>query len=372
MSSICFITTGDIKKIATAKRALGMANPLVELGWEVYIVMEDTEENRHRVSLECGDKVRIYFFHHGSVLQEIKEKNRIIDALNPDYIYVCAFVTRNAVGLGRKCIKIVEHSELQSGIPDVKGFKKLYAYLSEYFSIFYSDALVNASKYLQKTFKSRCNRLFRTAKPNFYHPYAYSESIIKVVEIDRNSDENSKYKNRKIFAFLGSITRNYGAFTVIQAVEKLKREYPEVLLVMYGKGRHYNEACEYVKSKKLENWILLPGYIEEENISKFFSLADYFVSPMNDTIQDWARCPSKLYMYLPYKKPIVTCKIGEPYEVLKDEGCYYVPSDSQNLCDTMRGLIESDKKEININPKLHSWKTRAKEFDIWIKQTFKK
>lgn len=37
---ICFITTGDIKNIATAKRALGLANPLADLGWEVSIIME--------------------------------------------------------------------------------------------------------------------------------------------------------------------------------------------------------------------------------------------------------------------------------------------------------------------------------------------
>lgn len=51
---ICSITTGDIKNIATAKRALGLANPLVDLGWDVSILMEDTEENRHRVSMMSG------------------------------------------------------------------------------------------------------------------------------------------------------------------------------------------------------------------------------------------------------------------------------------------------------------------------------
>lgn len=45
---ICFITTGDIKNIATAKRALGLANPLADLGWEVSIIMENCEENKHR------------------------------------------------------------------------------------------------------------------------------------------------------------------------------------------------------------------------------------------------------------------------------------------------------------------------------------
>ena len=48
------MATGDIKNIATAKRASGLANPLVDLGWDVSILMEDTEENRHRVSMKSG------------------------------------------------------------------------------------------------------------------------------------------------------------------------------------------------------------------------------------------------------------------------------------------------------------------------------
>ena len=34
MKSICFVTTGDIKDIATAKRALGLANPHGRYGGE--------------------------------------------------------------------------------------------------------------------------------------------------------------------------------------------------------------------------------------------------------------------------------------------------------------------------------------------------
>ena len=84
---ICFITTGDIKNIATAKRALGMANPLIDLGWDVSILMEDTEENRHRVSMECSDKVKVYYFPHCSAFQEIKAKNKLIKEIQTLYIY---------------------------------------------------------------------------------------------------------------------------------------------------------------------------------------------------------------------------------------------------------------------------------------------
>lgn len=372
MKSICFITTGDIKNIATAKRALGMANPLVGLGWDVSIVMEDTEENRHRVGMECCDKVKVYYFPHGSALQEIKAKNKFIKDIDPDFIYICAFVTRNTVGIGHRCKKLVEHSELQSGIPDMKGIRKLHAYLNEYFSILYSDALLNASKYLQDTFSKRCRKVLCFKHPNFYHPYAYSESVLEIRHIDRRLDAFKQYEGRKIFTFLGTITRNYGAFTVIKAIEKVKDAYPEVLLIMHGRGRHYAEACKYVVEHGLEKWVQLPGFIAEEDISTYFSLTDYFVSPMNDTVQDWARCPSKLYMYLPYRKPIITCKIGEPFEVLKSEGVYYKPNDENSLSITIEKLLNEGITKLDIESTLHSWNYRTKEFDQWINKTFLK
>lgn len=364
---ICFVTTGDIKDIATAKRALGMANPLLELGWDVYILMEDTEENHHRVSMECMSNVKVLYFPQCSAIQEIKAKNRLIKEINPDYIYVCAFVTRNMVGIGHRCIKLVEHSELQSSIPERRGIRRLIAYASEYFSLIYADALLNASKFLQEIYARRAKRMLKGNMPMLYFPYAYSREVIKVEHIDRNAPEHEKYKGRKIFVFLGSIVRGYGAFTMMEAVELVKQTYPEVMLLMLGRGIDYGTACNYVKEKGLEDNIELPGYVSEEDISFYFSLADYFVSPMNDTIQDWARCPSKLYMYLPYRKPIVTCKIGEPYNVLGTEGCYFTPSSSEELAVAMRVLMNSGKTNININPLLHEWKHRTIEFDNWIK-----
>lgn len=369
---ICFVTTGDIKTIATSKRALGMANPLAELGWNVSIIMMDTEENRHRASMECNNNIDVFFFKPSSALSEIKEKNKIIKKIDPNYLYICAFVARNIVGIGHHSKKLVEHSELQTGIPDMKGLKKLKAYFTEYLSIFYSDALVNASKYLQKVYKRRCALVLHKNHPCFYHPYAFSSEVLKVLNVSRDLGEFSQFKERKVFTFLGTITKNYGAFTVIEAFSKVKGVHPESVVVMYGRGRHYKNACQYVVDHDLNEWVKLPGFIAEEEISKCFSMTDYFISPMNDTIQDWARCPSKLYMYLPYRKPIVTCKIGEPYEVLKEEGDYYKPSDADSMADTIIHLIESGKTSINIDPDEHSWVARANQFNKWINKTLAK
>lgn len=365
MNHICFITTGDIKSIATSKRALGMANPLSKNGWKVSIIMEDTEENRYRTSLECNSNINIYFFKKGSVFNEIKQKNKIINEITPDYIYICAFVTRNIVGIGNKAKKIVEHSELQSGIPDIHGIHKIRALFNECASILYSDYILNASRYLQNCYLNRCRRLGLKNKPNFYFPYAYSSTTIQIRVIDFNLKENLRYKDKTIFVFLGSISRNYGVFTILDAVKKLSQSEIRFKVLMLGKGRHYNEALSYVDENKISDFVEMPGYIKEDDISYYFSLADSFISPMNDTIQDWARCPSKLYMYLPYNKPIITCKIGEPYEVLKDTGMYYSSGNSTELANVMKDVINNNIPKTVCNASLHSWEYRTNEFINW-------
>lgn len=368
MKHICFITTGDIKSIATSKRALGMANPLYNNGWRVSIIMEDTEENRYRTSLECDSNINLFFFKKSSAFEEIKQKNEIIKKIKPDYLYICAFVTRNIVGVSSKAKKIVEHSELQSGIPDMKGIHKIRALFNEYSSLFYSDYILNASKYLQNCYFNRCKKLGMKNKPNFYFPYAYSSTVIQNIKIDFEKEENIKYKDKTIFVFLGTVTRNYGAFTILKAVEDLSKTSKNFKVLILGKGRHYNEALKYVEERKISDYVEMPGYIKEDDISYYFSLANSFISPMNDTIQDWARCPSKLYMYLPYNKPVITCKIGEPFEVLRDAGMYYSPGDSTELAQQMLKVINKNIPVRKCDASLHSWEYRTKEFIDWIEK----
>lgn len=365
---ICFITTGDIKSIATAKRALGLANHLSDLGWSVSIIMDDTEENRHRVELECDERTKVYFMCYHSAFGELKKKNTLIKQIKPDVLYICAFVFRNIVALRYRCIKLVEHSELQSGIRNVKGLFRLRAVLQEIMSVFYSTGLLNASKFLQNHFLNLAKKLGREGLPMLYFPYAYNKSVCQFV---RKENLIRKEDGDKFFVYLGSLVENYGAFTMIKAFELIHERHPSFHLLLLGKGPDYKKVVQYIKENKLQTFIHTPGFVEEEDISAYFTLADAFISPMNDTIQDWARCPSKLYMYLPYKKPIITCKIGEPYEVLKENGVYFEPTSKESLAQTIENMADDDSWNLKIDPLMHEWNIRAKELDSWIKNCYK-
>lgn len=373
MKSICFVTTGDIKDIATAKRALGLANPLSDLGWQVSIIMEDTEENRHRVGLECRDDIRVCYFPRCHVSKELAYKRRLLREIDPDFVYLCAFVVRNIVGWRHTCRKLVEHSELQTGIDDRKGLRRMLDYIIEYASLIYADGLLNASAYLQDIYRNRAKHLpFKGNMPMLYFPYAYNPQLVDRCgsKLPGNMAAPCFYENKTVFIYLGTITRNYGAFTIVEAARLLKEKTRDFCVILLGRGRDYEETLRLVREYDLESHVYLPGFVEEEYISAYFSIASAFISPMNDSVQDWARCPSKLYMYLPYRKPIITCKIGEPYQVLREDGLYYSPNDSEGLQNQMLKVIHKEFASLDIDSKTHTWEFRAMTLNTWIKQNF--
>ena len=366
---ICFVTTGDIKDIATSKRAFGMATPLIGLGWEVDILIEDTVENRKRASLECSKQVSVHYFTKNNPFGEIKEKNRLISQIKPDVVYVCAFVIRNIVK-GYGAFKVVEHSELQSKIPDLNRIKKAIAISLELFSTYYSNALLGASKYLVEYYKKLAGKRLKDDEL-MYFPYAYSTKLYNIIKDDELSTNFLDLKDRKNFVYLGTITNNYGAKLMLETFAQLKRNNVDARLILLGKGRHYQEAVNFVKSNQLFENILLPGYVDEEDIEKYFTIADAFISPMQDTIQDWARCPSKLYMYLPFRKPIFTCKIGEPYEVLGQKGKYFDSESASSLTLEIEKFLSEDEVFEPTLPELHTWQKRTEEFNLWIRKILK-
>jgi glycosyltransferase involved in cell wall biosynthesis len=367
---ICFLTTGDITTIATMKRALGMANPLIAMGWEVSMIAMDCEENRKRAAIECVEEVAVHYYQNGSVSAEVAQKTQILKEIRPDYIYYCAFGFRNWIkksALGFKPQLIIEHSELQSGIPDNKGLKKLMALFIESLSVVYADKLICASKYLQDFYQRKAKQLFKSKMEMLYSAYAFSTEVIDAPKL--HLDElTARYAGKKVFIYMGTMTRNYGLFTMLEAFSLARTTHPDIKLLLLGRGRHLEEAKAYVKEKQLENEVEFLGYVPETMLSSYFELADAFISPLNDTVQDWARCPSKIYMYIPFRKPIFTCKIGEPKEIFGDDGYYFDNSQPATLATLITTLTDNGQPAVSLDVAAHSWERRSADFTNWILQ----
>lgn len=365
---ICFITLGDIKSIATMKRALGMANPLQALGWDVSIIALDSEENRSRISIECNENVQVHYYRDCSAKEEVAIKTRLVNQICPDFIYFCSFSFRNRIiksKLKHKPKILIEHSELASSIPDNKGPKKIALRLLEYYSVYYADGLLCASRYLEREYHKMARQLMKKRLPILYSPYAFNNDVIDAARI-LQQELNERYKNNTVLLYMGTMTRNYGLFTMLQAVEQVTKQKPDIKLLLLGRGRHLEEAKTYVQQHGLEPYVEFKGYTPENELSSYFDRADAFISPLNDTVQDWARCPSKIYMYIPFRKPIFTSKIGEPKEIFGDDGHYFNTNQPDTLSKLIAALADGRLQKTDVNIDEHSWDQRAVDFTNWI------
>lgn len=371
---ITFITLGDITSIATMKRALGMTNPLLGMGWDVSIIAMDCAENRKRIAMECDSRVKVMYYTESGVREEVAQKTALIKELKPEYIYFCSFGIRNRISkreLGYKPTVFIEHSELLSSIRGLGIKHKVKAHLVEYWSVIFADAFVCASKYLVQEYNKYAKQLYKKNIPVLYSPYAYNSDVIDAPRIIEK-DLRGKYAGNRIFLYMGTMASNYGLFTMLNAVKEVVAKKPEFKLLLMGKGRHWEEAKKYVIEKKIEQYVDFLGYVPESDISSYFAVADAFISPLNNSIQDIARCPSKIYMYLPFGKPILTCKIGEPAEIFGEGGYYFDNARPETLAELIIKLCNQHAVQQNIKIEEHSWWKRSVDFDNWVKVINKK
>ncbi|MCL2596418.1 MAG: glycosyltransferase [Paludibacter sp.] len=367
---ICFISTGDF---ATIKRATGMANPLIEAGHEVAIIALDSEKNRKRFALECPE-AQILYFSSRNVIQEIAQKKHLVKLYQPDLVYICAFVSRNFIHrknakTGKRTIFVIEHSELPSAIKNNIWYKKIIDYFLEWSTIFLFDGQLLASKYLENLFKNKLKKI-RRKQPLLYSPYAYHKEVL-LSEPFLLDKLQKQYENKKVILYMGTLGIKYGFLDILKGVQILNEQRKDFVVLIMGIGKHKEIAEKYVTENNLTTFVKLLGYVSEEELSSYFRIADAFVSPIHNTVQDKARCPSKLFMYIPFQKPVVTCKVGEGESLFGDNGYYYEPHNVEHLSKVLSEAIDTKTLKYDIDPEKHSWNYRTKEFLNWIETNFK-
>jgi glycosyltransferase involved in cell wall biosynthesis len=124
-------------------------------------------------------------------------------------------------------------------------------------------------------------------------------------------------------------------------------------------------ATDLAYSLNVQDCIDFEGYVDEDVLGDYLASADVFLAPMFDTVKDKARCPSKIPIYMQYRRPIVTCRIGEVSSYLREEGYYYRPGEPRSMARKIvnasraPGPVEYDLGRIR-------WEHLARRFLDWV------
>jgi glycosyltransferase involved in cell wall biosynthesis len=360
---IVFVTFGNFDGHATLKRATGMADPLLAAGHEVYLLLEDSPVNREKILLECPSAIVIWHHRGKSASVERREKQLSLDRLQPDVVWICGVGARNWMRKPHsKAVVLADHSELYSKVSaDLP--RKVFYWLLEWSYCISFDGHICASRYLVRFYKKRLSILARKS-PVHYSPYAFHRNVMKL-DVSGAEEVANRWSGKKIILYMGSFWTNYGFWDMLKAFEILSETRDDFVAVLAGRGPEKEKGIAWVKERNLEQYISIEGYVEEERLSAYFTAAHAFLSPLRDTIQDWARCPSKLFMYVPFQHPVVTCKIGEAAELFGEGGDYYTPNDVDSMVECLNEVLSGPGQSEAVNPKDHDYQARADAFLEW-------
>lgn len=360
---IVFVTTGDVENIATSKRAFGMAGPLVARGFKVSLILEDTPSNRSRASLEAP-MATFHWFERRGALSEMMAKRMYLKKIRPDVVYVSSFGMRNMVCPVRsvEATYLLEYSELPSVIKNRPISRRVLDYLLERISLRCFDGHICASKYLLNLVQGKLSKKHRYRA--IYSPYAFTRSVLLP---NKTRAATKRREGPLTLLYMGTLAPNYGIFHILEAMKCLKEQL-DVRLVILGKGRSFKEAVARSEEMDLSEVVDFKGYVPEEELPTFFQSADAFIAPIFNTLQDIARCPSKMFMYLAYNRPVVTSKIGEAYELFgPDYQYYYEPDDVGDMTTCLAKALQTPNDWLpNWSSRDHEWDTRAREFEVWL------
>jgi glycosyltransferase involved in cell wall biosynthesis len=360
---ICFVTHASMERHATIKRSFGLAGPLTELGHRVSICLEDCEQNRE--AIEQIDGVQALWFQPAGLNLERSQKAALVSEGNFDAVHICGLGFRNAIPrtASRSGVTIMDHVELESALVNAPKTRRWAQYALEAWSLKHYPAQVVASEYLQDLWRKRCTR-WRLCREVLYMPFAYDRQWRNRLGQSSGQRARARFPGKKILFYMGGFHRAYGCYEMLGALEALRLKRRDVAAVLCGRGPEYQGALDYAGRQGLTDMTIMPGFVPESELMDYLAAADVLISPLQDTVADRARCPSKLYEYMVTNQPIVTCRIGENGHALGDSGYYYQPGNQASMTSALERALDGKRPGYQLEE--HSWLARAQLYTQWL------
>ena len=156
-----------------------------------------------------------------------------------------------------------------------------------------------------------------------------------------------------VLFFMGWLYQFSGLKEVALELSKIKESYPNIKLLIVGDGDAEEELKEIIKSKNMEDTVIMTGRMLFDDIPKLIASADICLLPAynNEIMRDIV--PIKIYEYLAMHKPVIATELpGVMKEFGFNNGVIYIknPQDVINIV-------------LKLNPKDFKYScTNAKKF----------
>lgn len=196
-----------------------------------------------------------------------------------------------------------------------------------------ADRIVAVSSKLKKEMASLVDEKKIQVVPNGMIPMVADEIL----------DLKEKYRGKQILLSVGYLIRRKGHRYVLEAMQELVKEYPQLIYLIVGDGLEEGHLKKVTAELGLEDRVHFLGRKSPEDVAKYMALSDIFVLPSFD------EAFGVVYLEaMAQGKPVIGCR-GEGIEDIVTpgvDGFLVNPKDAKDLALTLRTLLQDEKMRL--------------------------
>ncbi|WP_438495336.1 glycosyltransferase family 4 protein [Paenibacillus sp. IHBB 3054] len=235
-----------------------------------------------------------------------------------------------------------------SNIQDIQ-YKHYPQYFSKMqriiFNIFYplslkkSDEIICISDFVKNDIKIEFSDIDNNKLTTIYNPIDF-EKFDETTDLSMQTiEELYGLQNKKYILSVASLLPHKNINTLIQAFATFKeKDLADYKLVLVGvKGKSTSELTELISKARVEDSVVIPGFINDNNLNSLYKHAGIFVS--TSLFEGFGMPPVEAM----YKKiPTITTECASLPEVTQDKAIYYNdPLDYKALAILIADTLEN-------------------------------
>lgn len=147
-----------------------------------------------------------------------------------------------------------------------------------------------------------------------------------------------KRKNNGVLLFMGLINEMKGCYDIVDVVEKVSRQIPNVKMIMCGEG-DIEQIKDKASSKGILDKFVFPGWVRDQKKDEILREANIFFLPSYSE-----GMPMSILDAMGYGLPIVASKVGGIPKIVRNNGEMCEPGDIDGFSQKIVELLQDDKK----------------------------
>lgn len=203
--------------------------------------------------------------------------------------------------------------------------------------------------------------------------FAYEKSAPFGLELRKEFGLSDKF----VIFYHGSLSLARGVLECVEAITRIKKEYPKVVLFFLGTcdKETLHAMKNLIKENGLQDRVIIHDPVDYEDVPKYIAMCDVGLVPLPN-IAIWRnQCPLKLLEYLAMERTVIVTDIPANREIVGDQKCGIYISSSYPIeiakaiefaYENREKLQEWGKLGRIIVARKYNWDRAAKDLETYL------